>query len=292
VVSEATDFPDGEVLVSYTTDFVMPDVYPLPLNASPDLDESSGKWTGKPIADGTYKVTMWGYISKTLSLHSESNSYRLNAEGVSFDFLVDNPIQSGTPTTIMPWDKISSIDNCLACHQDILFHGGGRRGVEACLLCHGSSGGEDRPQYVAANAPATTGVQIRFRQMLHKIHMGAELANASTYTVVGFGSGYPNNYAEHTYAEVEFPNFPDGTKHCAGCHGDSNDAWTMPLSTDHPTDADLPSQPWHQSCGACHDGSAVQAHIAAQTAPDGVESCSICHEEGSDLAIDVVHKVR
>jgi len=292
VVTELSDFPDGAVLVSYTTDLRMPATYPLALNASPDIDETWGKWTGKPVADGTYKATMWGYIGKTLVLHAESNSYRLAAEGVSRDFLVDNPLQAGTPTTTVPWDRISSIQNCLSCHQDILFHGAGRRGVESCLLCHGSSGGEDRPRYVAANAPATTAAEIRFRELLHKIHMGAELEEASTYTVVGFGSGYPDNFSEHTYEEVEFPAFPDGVKNCVMCHGEGNQAWRVPAPAEHPTSALLPGHPWRSACGSCHDGAAVQAHVAAQTSPVGVESCSVCHEEASDLGIEVVHKVR
>ncbi len=291
-ITELVDFPDGEVLVSYTSDYVMPDVYPLALNASPDLDERQGKWTGLPLVDGTYKTTMWGDIRKTLTQHGESNSYRLAAEGVSASFLFDNPAEAGTPMTLVPWDKISSVDNCYACHQDMLFHGAGRRGVETCLICHGSSGGEDRPRYVAANAPETTGVEIRFREMLHKIHAGAELANAASYTVVGFGQGYPNNFSEHHYDEVEFPSFPDGVKNCEACHGSGNDAWTNPAPAKHPTDATLPGQAWRASCGSCHDGEAVQAHIDSQTSPSGVESCSTCHENGSDLSIDVVHKVR
>src|SRR5262249_1270223 len=170
----------SEVVVSYTTDFVMPLRYPLALNASPDLDDSSGKWTGKPIVAGTWSLGVWGSQNLTLNLFGESNSYRATSVANRVDFLV------GGPTTLQPYALIASADNCTACHHDIAFHGGSRRGYDSCLLCHGTAGAEDRARYVAANAPATTGTTVNFRTMLHKIHAGSSLTNASTYTVVGF----------------------------------------------------------------------------------------------------------
>src|SRR4029453_2331294 len=101
----------------------------------------------------------------------------------------------GRATPIEPYDLVSSGDNCSSCHQDVQAHGGGRRGFDTCILCHGTAGSEDRARYTAAHAPATTGVSIDFRSLLHKIHMGAELEHADDYEVVGFGSAaYPNNY--------------------------------------------------------------------------------------------------
>ena len=275
-----------DVVATYTTDFVVPDRYPLAQNDSPDLADDAGEWVGKSLVDGTYRVAIWGYRDLTLDLFGESNGYRAPSEAAHADVLV------GGASEVEPYDLIASADTCYSCHQDIYFHGNGRRGFDSCIMCHGASGSEDRPQYRAANAPPTTALEIRFRSMLHSIHMGAELANASTYTVVGFGSGYPNNFSEHTYEHVEFPSFPSGTKNCVACHGAGNEAWMMPTTPEHPSDPGMPAQPWSLACGACHDGDAAQAHIAAQTAPNGAESCAICHEAGSELAIEVVHKVR
>jgi hypothetical protein len=284
-ITEVLDFTDGNaVLATYTTDFVMPSVYPLALNASPDLGEETGEWTAKPIVDGTYSVGIWGGPSLALNLYGESNSYRGISETFLTNFLV------GSATELEPYGLIADGETCNACHQDVLFHGGGRRGFDACLLCHGTPGSEDRPPYVAGNAPPTSGTTISLRSMLHKIHMGAELANASTYTLVGFGStGWPNNFTAHTYGEVEFPALPQGTKNCQVCHGKDNTAWIEPTDRDHPTQQGAPVREWQAVCNSCHDSSAATAHIDLMISASGAESCEVCHAPGKEWGVESVH---
>ncbi|MGH7144564.1 MAG: multiheme c-type cytochrome [Planctomycetota bacterium] len=63
VVTEAANasFPAGDaVVVSYTSDFVMPAVYGPSLNNSADLGETIGCWTGKSIVDGTSLLSKTG----------------------------------------------------------------------------------------------------------------------------------------------------------------------------------------------------------------------------------------
>jgi len=58
-ITELQEFGIGfTVIASYTTDFVMPATYPLALSDTPGLDASRGKWTGKPIVDGS-PVLRW-----------------------------------------------------------------------------------------------------------------------------------------------------------------------------------------------------------------------------------------
>jgi OmcA/MtrC family decaheme c-type cytochrome len=286
VITEVTEFGAGRaVVVSYTTDFVMPDTYPVAINGSPGLDVSWGKWTGLPIAAGTYTLGVWGQKNLTLTLWGETNAYRAVSLSHNVDFLV------GSATTIEHYDLISSAANCNACHNDVSAHGGGRRGFDACVLCHGTAGSEDRPQYVAANAPATTGTTVNFRTMLHKIHMGEDLANASSYEIIGFGSGaWPNNFGEVSFSDVVFPALPGGVQNCVKCHGSSN-AWMEPASRDHPLGQDPSTRTWRAVCGACHDADSAQAHIAVQTDATGQESCAVCHGPGRQLDVTVVHKV-
>ena len=285
--SEGAWGTDNTIIVTYTSDYVVPETYPLALNAGPDLGEREGGWAGKSIVPGTYSIGMWGQIDRTLDLFMESQSYRDGAPGERHEFLI------GQMGPLDPWDNISSASNCYSCHVDIQFHGNNRRGFDSCLMCHGTAASGDRPQYVAPNAPATDGVTINFREMLHKIHRGADLANAESYTVVGFGQGYPNNFSEHTYEEVHFPAMPDGVLDCAQCHGDFSTAWTQPEDRAHPTEQEVPVQEWTTVCNSCHDSSAEQAHIESQTSPtSGAESCSTCHGSGKIWDVERMHVVR
>lgn len=285
-ITEESELGAGvAVVVTYTSDFVMPDVYGLSLNGSPQIDEVWGEWQGKSLVSGTYRMGLWSSEVLTLLGNGETNTYRYAADAGLVDVLV------GDADTIEPYDLITSINNCYSCHQDMYFHGGNRRGVDSCLQCHGASGSEDRPRYRAANAPATDFVTIAFREMVHKIHQGAELANASTYTVVGFGLGYPNNFSEHQYDEVVFPALADGTKNCLTCHGEGNTAYEVPSLLDHPTEQTVPSRPWRLVCGACHDDAASTGHIQQQTYL-GIETCLVCHGPEKELSVANAHQPR
>jgi hypothetical protein len=283
-IVEQLEFGAGNtVLASYTTDFVLPATYPLALNDTPGLGEETGQWTGKPLVDGTYTIGIWSARSLTLDLFGESNSYRSSSDARSIDFLV------GSATAVEPYELIASGSSCFNCHQELAFHGFGRRGFESCVLCHGTAGSEDRPRYVAGNAPETPGVTVGFRTMLHKIHMGEELANASSYDVVGFGSSaYPNNFGVTNFGEILFPALPGGVRNCEKCHG--NDAWHEPAPRAHPTDQGAPIRRWSVVCGACHDTTDAQAHISVQTDAGGNESCGVCHGPGKEWNVERVHE--
>ncbi len=130
----------------------------------------------------------------------------------------------------------------------------------------------------------TPGVAIEFRQMLHKIHKGAELYNAATYTVVGNGGN------SSQYGEVEFPAMPGGVKQCVRCHG--NDAWKVPGARSHAS-ATLDVRVCGVACGSCHDSPTAAAHITANTTSGvGAEACAVCHGPGQTADVAVVHTPR
>jgi hypothetical protein len=274
-------------LADYTADFALPAVFPVALNGSPDVDETWGKWTGKSLVDGTYRLGLWADGTFTVDLWGESNSYPRTAAAATADVLI------GDATVVEPYDLLGNFESCTACHGEILFHDGRDRGIEACIQCHGTAGAEDLPQYRAPNADPTTATMVKFREMLHKIHRGANLDMAATYTVNGDGDelAYPNNFAAHQYGDIEFPAMPGGTKSCAMCHANST-SWQAPSDLSHPTEGLLPSRSWRAACGSCHDSDAAHAHIEAQTSPAGVESCAICHDDGSALDTEFVHNPR
>ena len=95
---------------------------------------------------------MWGEKDISVTVGADKTTYHGTSRSVTADFLV------GKATKLEPVATISSAQNCYSCHDDIWFHGSHRRGLDSCLICHGTAGSEDRPQYVAPNAPKTTAV--------------------------------------------------------------------------------------------------------------------------------------
>ncbi|MEZ5962395.1 MAG: hypothetical protein R3F56_00990 [Planctomycetota bacterium] len=282
-INETVEFGDGVVLTTYTTDFVLPTVFPGALNDSPDLGEKAGDWGGLPLVDGTYTIGIWGTRTHSVDVMGIVTPYTEASKPATATFLF------GAATTKVENQRIGSPEACYACHVDLQFHGGNRRGYETCLLCHGNAGSEDRARHVAANAPATTGVSVDFREMIHKIHHGRELSMA--YEVVGFGSSaYPDNFSVATYGEVGFPAMPEGTKACVVCHG-ASDAWRQPADRVHPQGSAVGSA-WTAACIACHDTRAAIGHAGSNTAHDGAEACAECHGIGREQDVALKHKVR
>ena len=294
MISEiGTSFGAGNrILVTYATDFEMPAFYQGSLNDSADLGPAAGDWVGLPVADGTYLVNISLESSLTFTAFGEDTSY-VDGSKPAIDEATGYlaAFQVGGAETFEPPARVAAVEGCVSCHGDIQFHGSHRRGYQVCTQCHGIAGAEDRPRYVAPNAPATAGTTIEFRNMLHKIHHGSQLSAGAAYVVNGFGMGYPNNFTAHTYEHVGFPVLAGGTSNCASCHGDA-DAWKSPVERNHPTVMALPTRSWTMACISCHDSTAARAHADVNTSPVGEESCAVCHGEGKELSVETVHFVR
>lgn len=288
-ITSLVAFANGNAIVmSYRTDGAfgwfrgagdtLQALYVPPINDSPDLEASWGDWSGLEYVSGTYSASVWGRKNALLGLQNEVQTYNGIGEASVGSLLY------GDATDFEPHALVSSGANCESCHTMVgPFHGGNRRDFNTCVLCHGVAGSEDWPRYGTTVAGQdTTGVTIDFRGMLHKIHMGEELANASTYTVLGFGG------SAFQYDEVLFP-ATGRARACTKCHGDS-EKWYLPSARQHPDQA-LPTRAWRSACGACHDSDSAGAHFDAMTA-GGAESCEVCHGEGTEFSVEIVHKIR
>jgi len=83
------------------------------------------------------------------------------------------------------------------CHQGLALHGGSRREIGLCILCHNPSQGID----------PDTGNTVDMPVMVHKIHMGANLANG--YNIIGY------QQTNHDYSDVIYP---AEINECESCH--------------------------------------------------------------------------
>lgn len=326
-----------KILVSYTTDFVMPTIHPGQLNDAPGpldpatsvsgienngLDASWGDWRGMAVQDGSYTVGIWAEpevsVTRSNGGTNQDTVYVWGSPPATRDFLV------GAATAIVPHVLIQSADKCYACHDDIQFHHGDRRGLETCLLCHGLPAAEDGAKYSYATNADTPGTTVDLRTMLHKIHMGEHLPSyeakatekgkvavdpvsgdpvvpteplpylltdaeaAEAYNVASRGS-------THTYQHVVFPPWPGYAKHCDKCHG-TNTSWKAPADRDHTTGQTTTlgnlTREWRSACGSCHDGTADLAHIDSNTSSTGSEGCAVCHGSGKEHSVENVHKPR
>jgi OmcA/MtrC family decaheme c-type cytochrome len=171
--------------------------------------------------------------------------------------VVQNPVFDFVPaggTATDPREVIST-EACNACHHPLEAHGGSRREVRLCIICHTSQ-----------TIDPETGNSLDFAVLVHKIHTGVDLAN-QPYFVVG------RNQNIDDYSTVVFP---QDLRNCTNCHRDAPDAdnWR--------------SKPSRQACGSCHDDVNFQT---GQGHSDGIQQfddtlCTRCHRDALVVEFD------
>jgi len=145
--------------------------------------------------------------------------------------------------------------SCNACHDQLSAHGGSRRGMNMCVLCH-------TPQ----NSDPNTGETMDAKVFFHKIHMGASLPSVKA------GTPYvpaKNQFGTFDYSAVVFPADPGDPRRCETCHSQTTGATQATAFATNPTRA---------ACGACHDN---VNFVTGANHPGGVQvddsMCSTCH---------------
>lgn len=226
--------------------------------------DSGGTWTmlemghyvytfGRALPSGfdqTKTHTLGIYGNRNLQNEIQKTYY----DNETIDFRPDG----GTVAATAKWDKIRD-GACLNCHEELALHGGQRRDVKVCVMCHN----------VQTSDP-DTGNSVDMALMIHKIHSGPNLANG--YTIIGFGGSV------HDYSHVTYP---QDRRNCTNCHEGR-------------TAAQMPTQPevWYtypsrRACGACHDSidwTTGEGHPAGPQPDDA--ACANCHQPESEKELD------
>jgi OmcA/MtrC family decaheme c-type cytochrome len=162
------------------------------------------------------------------------------------------------------WDLASNAA-CNGCHTDLSAHGGQRKDVALCVLCHSNTTVAGTP-----NIDPDSGNTIDFKVMIHKIHRGEDLPSVQaggSYYIIGFQN-----------AKVDFSTvaFPQDIRNCTTCHNSEQAPGAVSWYTN----------PSAAACTSCHDdvNLATGANHPAGPQPDG--SCAGCHRPQGDQEWD------
>lgn len=171
------------------------------------------------------------------------------AANPAYDWLPDSGEQLSFQQDVV------AIENCNACHGQLALHGGGRTEARYCVTCH-NPGSSD----------ANSGNSVDFKQLIHKIHRGADLPSVQAggeYAIWGF------NDTKHDYSNVKFP---QDIRNCQICHaGTGTDNGSSTLTRRGDNWSEYASQ---AACGSCHDDLDFDRHYGGQ--PDD-NDCMSCH---------------
>jgi len=241
--------PKGKTqYVSYTTRAV---TSPITGNtATQAAADSGGTW--ETTGDGEYTYTFRtkapsGYdrtATHTIGIYGNRNLSEFDLP-TNFDDDWFNFVPDGS--------KVASVRDvvrtatCNNCHDQLAAHGGSRRSVEVCVLCH-------TPQ----TTDPDTGNTVDMPVMTHKIHMGKDLPSViagKPYQIIGF------NQSVADYSTVAFPADP---RRCNACHDGSA------------SQADNYFKASRAACGACH--------VNLPQVSDN--QCTTCHTPEGELEFD------
>jgi len=162
-------------------------------------------------------------------------------------------------------------EKCAACHgEPFAGHGSDRIGVAVCQLCHNTT--------LTSTPDVGAEVTVNLKDMIHMIHTGSNLQNG--YTTGGHGG-------DVDFTEIHFPG---RREQCTICHVDGTQLLPLPDGVMPTVVGDSVEAPVTAACTTCHDGVVVGVHAFLATM-DGMETCEVCHGEGSAFDVGVVHQV-
>ncbi len=251
------------------------------------------------LGDGVYRYNFGRQVGNvdmdsttTLGIYARRDlsgfGIPVNSLGTVANTLYDF-VPSGAPVTQVR--DVVRTENCNQCHDPLALHGGIRREIRLCVLCHNPG-----------NSDPETGNTLDAKVYIHKIHMGANLPSVTGKPLNIFNtSGAPGTTATFTgstqgvveegspvvkpYQIVGFNQsvndwstvvWPQDVRNCTTCHQKGTQS------------ANWKSNPSRAACGSCHDD---VNFATGKNHPGGVElddiECSICHPADTGLEFDL-----
>jgi OmcA/MtrC family decaheme c-type cytochrome len=217
------------------------------------------------LADGRYRYVFGtkatGFdasATHTIGIYGSRNLTEFEL-GTNYASTTFNFVPAGGAVTAVR--DVIKTQSCNKCHDELSAHGGSRRGMEMCVLCH-------TPQTFDPD----TGNTVDMKVMAHKIHMGSGLPSVEAgrpYQIIGFG-GSVLDWSSVVY--------PSDARRCESCH-EQNTGATQAMA--HLT------RPTRVACGSCHDDvnfASGEHHVGGPQVSDN--QCATCHIPQGELEFD------
>ncbi len=258
----AATIPKGqEQYVAYTTRAASGAAVPSTRQAAAD----SGGATAT-VTQGRYRYTLGtkapaGYDATATHTIGIYGSRDLTPFGLttSYGSTTYNFVPAGGTVTNVR--DVIRTQSCNRCHGQLSFHGGSRRGIELCVLCH-------TPQTLDPD----TGNTVDLKVMAHKIHLGEDLPSVQAgkpYQIIGF---------QGAVADYSTVVDPADARRCEVCHDQTSGATQASYYL---------SKPTRVTCGSCHDDvnfDTGQNHAGGPQISDNL--CANCHIPQGELDFD------
>jgi OmcA/MtrC family decaheme c-type cytochrome len=239
------------------------------------------KYTMPPEAKGSGAVGIQGYrlfdVKRPSGTVVEKNQRNAGINVVKYFPITDREA--------VPRRKAVKIENCNVCHVKLQPHGEQRNNTEFCVMCHNVNHTDaDKRQVAKGPMPPES---VHLKRFIHRIHTGRNLGEP--FIVYGGPAAAP---VPVNFGDIRFPG---DRRNCAKCHEKGANELPLPdgvlatpiLQADGGVKL-LP--PIMSACVGCHNREPAKAHMEAQVAAVGRESCVVCHGVQREFSVDKMHR--
>ncbi len=260
----AAYIPSGKTqYVAYTTSVLNAGMNKNPSQTVAGTD-SGGKFALVDSLTGTYDYTFGtkapasfdGSVTHTIGMQAERDLSDFGFDNVASDDAVYSWVPNGGAVTTIR-DVVNEAQ-CNSCHDPISAHGGARKKMAYCVLCHTTQ----------STNPDTLNT-VDFPQFIHKLHMGSSLPSVKA------GTPYQifHRSALQDYSTIVFP---ADARNCTSCHSSKPKQGNNYLTN-----------PSRAACGSCHDDvnfATGDKHVNLPQVTDN--QCKNCHSDTATADFD------